>query len=104
MPLVVYMRLIFLCYIKDFMVSLSFKILLLFLVAHTIVGHNFDSFKAKFGRKYLNEAENLYRQNVYNTNIEKINAHNANPSRTFDRGETQFVDRTDSEFERITLC
>lgn len=63
---------------------------------------SFDQFKTNFGKTYLKEEE-LYRKNIFLSNVAKIEAHNANAKSTYLKGINKFTDLTEAEFESIYL-
>lgn len=45
----------------------------------------------------------MYRAYVYNKNVQQINLHNSDPTRTFEQGVNQFTDLTQEEFAATLL-
>lgn len=63
---------------------------------------SFTAWKLKH-KKIYGHAEELYRLQVYKRNLEVINAHNANPQKTYKMEANKFADLTDEEFAAIYL-
>lgn len=61
----------------------------------------FDEFVTLHGKTYEKDsAEYIHRSQVYATNLQKINQHNANPSKTWSMAINKFSDLTQSEFKK----
>lgn len=58
----------------------------------------FQSWKAKFGKKFDSLFEESYRERIFLENLAKINIHNANEHKTYEMGINQFSDLTQEEF------
>ena len=63
----------------------------------------FESWKATHGITFDSQFENAYRERVFLENVAKVNAHNANPARTYDMGVNHFTHLTQDEFEQTYL-
>lgn len=73
------------------------------LIASSTQTHSeFDQWKAKFGMRF-SESENMFREMVFNKNLEMILAHNQNKERTYDMGVNQFTHLTQEEFVNTYL-
>jgi hypothetical protein len=53
---------------------------------------------ADFGRRYPNSAEKMKRRRAFETRLQRIRAHNADPESTYHKGINQFSDWTPEEF------
>lgn len=62
----------------------------------------FKIWKQKFGVEY-SESEDLYRNLIFQQNVDIINAHNSKQDRTYDMGLNQFSGMTDDEFAKTML-
>ncbi|TOF89230.1 hypothetical protein CGJ15_24675 [Vibrio parahaemolyticus] len=63
-----------------------------------------ETFKEKFGRKYVDAEEEVYRLKVFQDNLNYIEEHNkkfANGEVTFDLAVNQFADMTNEEFNAV---
>jgi C1A family cysteine protease len=58
----------------------------------------FQQWKAAHGKVYDSKFEEKYRETVFNQNVAKINAHNADKTQTHQVGVNQFTDLTQEEF------
>jgi len=67
--------------------------------------HNseFKQWKSLHGKVYDTEVEEKYREQIFNENVAKINAHNADNSQTYQMGLTQFADLSQEEFAGLYL-
>jgi len=74
------------------------------LAATTLDSSNnqFESFKSAHGKSYT-EVEENYRLAVFNSNVAKIESHNADSTQTYKMGINQFTDLTQEEFEATIL-
>eukprot|EP01028_Stygiella_incarcerata_P003366 TRINITY_DN1667_c0_g1_i1.p1 TRINITY_DN1667_c0_g1~~TRINITY_DN1667_c0_g1_i1.p1 ORF type:complete len:423 (-),score=64.89 TRINITY_DN1667_c0_g1_i1:851-2119(-) len=64
--------------------------------------HNeFSRFKATHMKLYGSKDEEAYRKEVFRNTLTVIDAHNANPDRTYDMGINQFSDLTKEEFKAL---
>ena len=73
------------------------------LIASSAQTHSeFDQWKAKFGMRF-SESENMFREMVFNKNLEMILAHNQNKERTYDMGVNQFTHLTQEEIVNTYL-
>ena len=57
----------------------------------------FEKFKEVFDRQYT-KSEETYRFAIFESNFEKIEAHNADPTQTYKVAINQFTDMTQEEF------
>ena len=62
----------------------------------------FDQWKGQFAPNWAPEQE-LYRRTIFEQNLAKIEAHNADPTQTYTMGVNQFTVLTQEEFEHIYL-
>ena len=60
---------------------------------------SFDQFKTNFGKTYLKEEE-LYRKNIFLSNVAKIEAHNANAKSTYLKGINKFEQHLEKDRAR----
>merc|ERR1719260_428271 len=63
----------------------------------------FNSFKLRFSKNYVNEKENAHRLNVFANNLQVINNHNNEADEgkhTFRMGVNQFTDLTEEEWKQ----
>merc|ERR1719473_106789 len=63
---------------------------------------DFENYQSNFGKRYGSE-ESIMRQAIYNQNVAKIAAHNADETQTYKMGINQFTDMTQEEFESVML-
>jgi len=77
------------------------------LLAATTINMNnsneFAEFKGKFAKVYADEVEEITRLAIFNENVAKINAHNADETQTYKMAVNQFTDMTQEEFESKVL-
>jgi hypothetical protein len=52
----------------------------------------FAEFKSTYGKQYSSTSEENYRTHIFNSNLRKLNNHNANSSRTFNMKANAFLD------------
>ncbi|CAD8068855.1 unnamed protein product [Paramecium sonneborni] len=62
----------------------------------------FEAFKTTYKRSYK-VTEEAYRRAIFEQNYAKIQAHNADPTQTYEQGVNQFTDLTQEEFISIYL-
>ena len=60
-------------------------------------GYSFDKYCDEFGRSYEGQ-EFIRRKNIFDINLQAIQAHNADKSQTYKKGVNQFTDWTQAEF------
>jgi hypothetical protein len=63
----------------------------------------FDKYIETFGKKYKDINEYNYRLKVFNYNLIQIAEHNADPSITYDLGNSFYTDVEDAEFVQNIL-
>lgn len=80
-------------------------LLLLVLVAVAMAQDEptFADAKLKFGVKFVNAADEAYREGIFNANLRSIRANNANPSNTHKEGVNQFTFLSMVEFKNTYL-
>jgi len=84
------------------LISLAVVALAAYVSAHSLPS-DWEHFKAKHGKTYTG-AEDKVRQNIFNKNVEKINAHNAlhaQGKKTFTVAVNKFADLHPQEFHRL---
>ncbi|CAD8168719.1 unnamed protein product [Paramecium octaurelia] len=64
--------------------------------------HSFKTWQKKFN-KFYTQNEEIYRQIIFNQNVELINKHNSNPNKSYSMAINQFADLTDEEFQSMYL-
>jgi len=90
---------------KKSLLFLSFFILLLLSINVDVdvdvdyEGYTFAQYLIEHQKSYPNEAEHAYRSALFETRLQKIIAHNKNPSYTWKEGVNQFTDMTDVEIK-----
>ena len=62
----------------------------------------FHAWKSVHGRTYATEAEHQRRSAIFQDNVRRINAHNANEARTYTLAVNRFADMTPEEFKANT--
>jgi KDEL-tailed cysteine endopeptidase len=62
------------------------------------VSEDFASYMSDYGKVYSSKEEVLSRQQIYFDNVKRIELHNANPHKTYEKGINQFTDMTEEEF------
>lgn len=80
-------------------------LLLLVLVAVAMAQDEptFADAKVKFGVKFVNAADEAYRESIFNTNLRSIRVNNANPNNTHKEGVNQFTFLSMVEFKNTFL-
>lgn len=66
-----------------------------------IVNSDFIGYLSKFKKSYITKSELEAREEIYNANKAKIEAHNARNDVTYKLGLNKFADYTEEEFHRI---
>ncbi len=61
------------------------------------MNYTFNHYKAEFNREYATQDEHNFRQLIFNTNLEKIIAHNKNPNKRWTAGVNHLTDKIGSE-------
>merc|ERR1712018_847981 len=75
--------------------------ILCILIRFSCSNNNFQIFKAKYNKTYFDETENVYRQRIFQRNVELINKHNSEAEtgkHTYKLGVNQFADLTKEEW------
>ena len=80
-----------------------FLALFLSCFAHFLPSLEFEEYRNDFKKVYNSHQEAAFRRNIFERNLAKIQAHNRNPSRTFDMSVNHLSDRTDSELASIVM-
>lgn len=70
--------------------------LLLVIVCSAALCQDFDGYAARMNKKYADEAERLYRSQLYLRNMDQINRENS-LNLSYILIDNQFTDRTDAE-------
>lgn len=85
----------------------SYRLLLLILLAGLTVADTiqmtFAQYTQRQSLKFGSPEEQSYRQQVFEENTGKINAHNSDPTKTYTEGVNQFTVLTEAEFAEIYL-
>eukprot|EP00429_Kryptoperidinium_foliaceum_P098647 CAMPEP_0176247158 /NCGR_PEP_ID=MMETSP0121_2-20121125/32812_1 /TAXON_ID=160619 /ORGANISM="Kryptoperidinium foliaceum, Strain CCMP 1326" /LENGTH=368 /DNA_ID=CAMNT_0017586807 /DNA_START=53 /DNA_END=1159 /DNA_ORIENTATION=- len=63
----------------------------------------FETFKAAYGRVYIDAGEEEQRFRHFSASLERVKAHNSLPGITYWKGLNQFSDMSDEEFQRSIL-
>jgi len=75
-----------------------FKLVVLAALATAAFGMSFEAFTTQYGRTYVfNSTEWHRRSTIFHSNLAKISAHNANPTKSFFMAVNQFADMTSEE-------
>lgn len=99
------------CFITIYMNGKQLAVLLAFVgAAVMLLNHQnttpvseFESWKSTYGISFDSHFENAYRERIFLENLAKINAHNAQNSRTYEMGVNQFTHLTQEEFAQQYL-
>lgn len=59
---------------------------------------SFSTFSTIYPRRYDNDAEKIYREQVFTSNKNKINSNNADKGRSYKLSVNKFADLTEEEF------
>ena len=70
---------------------------------HNTQPSHFEAWKNQHSISYANDIENAYREKIFLANLDKINAHNADPYNTYEMGLNQFSAMTQEEFAETYL-
>merc|ERR1712018_608894 len=87
---------------KHIMKSFLFFIGLIAIVCSVHVEKDFGAFKAKYNKKYLTIPEDIYRQEVFEENVDYINQHNQEAEQglhTFTLGLNEYADLSAKEWK-----
>jgi len=62
--------------------------------------YSFDSYAKEFSKDYSND-DPILRKQIFDSKLEDIKKHNADPTKTWKKGVNRFTDRTETEFRRL---
>ncbi|EDQ86194.1 uncharacterized protein MONBRDRAFT_33873 [Monosiga brevicollis MX1] len=68
---------------------------------HQLEGYTFEHYKAEYKKAYATTTEHEYRRQVFEQNLAKIRAHNADTTKTWKEGVNHMSDWTSEEFRRL---
>jgi len=68
---------------------------------HQLDGYEFEDFVKEYKKTYDTTLEREYRRDVFNKNLAKIKAHNADTTKTWKEGVNHMSDWTREEFKRL---
>lgn len=75
---------------------------LYFLHTRPVSTPDFDQWKVEYGMAFTPEQEE-YRKMIFFHHLKEINAHNADPKQTYQKGVNQFTHLTKAEFTEMFL-